>query len=59
MLTRIRFNMTDGDSSTWPKCGKLHGGGRMDRCDPSGDHTAQFLEKVAVQLAELLEYSGE
>ena len=59
MLTRIRFNKTDGDPSTWPKCGRLQDGGRLDRLHPDDEQVMQFLDKVAVQLAQLLHYPGE
>lgn len=58
MHTRIIFNKTDGDPSTWPRCGRLQDGGRLDRLSPDDEHVSLFLDKLAVQLAQLLGYSG-
>ena len=58
MSTRINFNKTDGDPATWPRCGRLQDGGRLDRLPPNDEHVALFLDKLAVQLAQLLGYPG-
>jgi hypothetical protein len=58
MHTRIRFNRTDGNRSLWPKCGRLQDGGRFDRLLSDDEHVGMFLDKLAVQLAQLLHYPG-
>ena len=56
--TLLSFCRTDGTSSTWPKCGRLSDGGTLDHLPSSGEYGVQFLEKLAIHLAELLNYPG-
>ena len=58
MPTQIHFSKTDGDSSTWPKCGRLQDGCRLDRLQHDDANVILFLERVAAKLAELLGYRG-
>ena len=56
--TRINFSKTDGSPSRWSRCGKLPGGGHLDRLFSDDDYTVKFLGKLAILLAKLLNYPG-
>lgn len=56
--TLIDFSNTDGISSRWPACRTLPDGAALERLFPDDDRTVQFLGKLAIQLANLLNYPG-
>jgi len=55
---RIGFDETDGHPSRWPRCGRLPDGGALDRLFSNDEHMVKFLDKLAAQLAKLLNYPG-